>query len=173
MDAANILTSIRLALAPVSFFAILTLDWRIVVCILVFAGTTDLFDGYFARRRVHDIEWGNVFDSSTDKIFMGFIIVALFIKYQLSLSAVLLFMSRDILTIGLFLVAMLALSPSTRSRLSYNPNKYGKMVTGFQALTVLLIIFGNNFQNVTLYTTFLLGIGSTIDRWLSLTSVIR
>ncbi|MDY6865201.1 MAG: CDP-alcohol phosphatidyltransferase family protein [Halobacteriota archaeon] len=173
MDTANLLTSIRLLLAPVSFLAIISLDWRIAVCILVFAGLTDLLDGYFARRRTHDIKWGKLFDSSTDKIFMGFVIVALFIKYQLSFSSILLFMSRDILTLGLFFVALIALSPSARGRMTFSPNRYGKMTTGFQALTVLLIIFDNNFQNVTLYTTFLLGIGSTIDHWLSLTSVIR
>ncbi|MDY6932089.1 MAG: CDP-alcohol phosphatidyltransferase family protein [Halobacteriota archaeon] len=173
MDTANILTSIRLFLAPVSFFAILMLDWQIAVCILVFAGATDLLDGYFARRRTQDIRWGKFFDSITDKIFMGLIILALFIKYQLSFSSVLLFMSRDILTLGLFLVALLVLSPSVRKRMSFSPNKYGKMTTGFQALTVLLIIFDNNFQSVTLFTTFLLGVGSIVDRWLSLTSVIR
>lgn len=173
MDTANTLTFIRLVLAPISFLAILWLEWPIVISILLLAGATDILDGYFARRRTGESEWGKIFDSSTDKIFMAFLIIALFIRYRLSLHFVLLFISRDLLALILFGIPILSFAPEIRERISFNPNRYGKMVTGFQAITVLLIILENNFQNVTLLTTFLLSIGCTIDRFLSLSSVIR
>ena len=173
MDTANTLTLIRLILAPISFFSILFLEWPIVVSILIFAGATDILDGHFARRREQENKWGKIFDSSTDKIFMGFLVVALLIKYHLSASFVLLFISRDLLALALFGIPLISFAPKIRERISFSPNKFGKMVTGFQALTVLLIILENSFQEVTLYTTFLLSIGCTIDRFLHLSPLIR
>jgi phosphatidylglycerophosphate synthase len=173
MDTANTLTFVRLVLAPIAFVAILWLDWPIVVSILLFAGATDILDGYFARRRKRECRWGKIFDSSTDKIFMGFLIVALLIRYHLSLYFVLLFISRDLLALALFGIPIISFAPKIREKISFSPSKFGKMLTGFQALTVLLIILGNNFHDITLYTTFLLSIGCMIDKWLSLSSVLR
>jgi len=173
MDTANTLTFIRLILAPISFAAILWLDWPIVVSILVFAGATDILDGYFARKRGREDKWGKVFDSTTDKVFMGFLIVALLIRYHLSIYFVVLFISRDLLALALFGIPIVSFAPKIKERISFTPSKFGKMVTGFQALTVLLIILGNNFHNVTLYTTFFLSIGCTIERFLCISQIIR
>lgn len=173
MDTANTLTAIRLSLAPISFFAILWLDWYVVAPILFLAGATDILDGYFARRRKEESKWGKLFDSSTDKIFMGFLIVALFIKYNLSTYFILLFISRDLLAIALFGIPIISVAPKIRQKISFSPSKIGKMVTGFQAITVLLILLGNNYHSVTLYTTFLLSIGCTIDRFLNFLAVLN
>ena len=72
----NMLTISRLGLAGV-FFLLLAERWWVAVPVLLVAGLTDILDGYLARRRGQQTDFGRVADPVIDKILIcgGFIMV--------------------------------------------------------------------------------------------------
>lgn len=66
----NLLTGLRLALAPVVGFLIYRQAFTAAVATIVVSGLSDYFDGYLARRNGWNSEIGRVLDPAADKLLM-------------------------------------------------------------------------------------------------------
>lgn len=120
----NLLTLLRLLLAPLLVFSILSGQYRPAFACLVAAGVTDALDGWLARRFQWSSRLGAILDPVADK--------ALIVGAYLSLAAagaapvwlVALIVGRDA-AILLFASIMLALGKRRR----FPPSLWGKLST--------------------------------------------
>ncbi len=73
----NLLTIIRIILAPVILFFLMTGNY--LICILLFfaAGFTDYLDGHLARKYNAESQLGEILDPIADKILIVFILLGL------------------------------------------------------------------------------------------------
>ena len=71
----NILTLSRIILGVVIFLLLMLPDWYLLALILFFfAGVTDYFDGYLARKYNAVSQLGEVLDPIADKILIVFVL---------------------------------------------------------------------------------------------------
>ena len=75
----NLITGVRLVLAPVIAFQILSHQFQNAFVLLFIAGTTDWFDGFFARRYNSASDLGRLFDPFADKVLLISVFAALFL----------------------------------------------------------------------------------------------
>ena len=75
----NILTTFRLFLIPVFAFFALNGNFVAAAVVFVVAGTTDVVDGYIARKLNAISDFGKVYDPLVDKLFQISAVVCLFI----------------------------------------------------------------------------------------------
>lgn len=138
---------------------------KAVVC-YVFAGATDWFDGYLARKLNQQSELGRVIDPLMDKICVGATALYLSLFRSFPLWFLLLILSRDLIIVALgFLMA---------SRLHKVPesNWYGKVTV--TALTIVLLTFILDVQQVkwpffwTSVCIFFVSVISYVERFASI-----
>ena len=131
----------RLFLVP-SFFLVMyyyfvgyawMLGWARVL--LVFIVFSDFLDGYLARTRGEITALGSVLDPMADKLFVtaSFVLLAVFDQIPAWLAIVV--VTKDILvSVGWCALAVLY------GKIEVNPSLIGKAATGFQYLTVCVIV---------------------------------
>ncbi|MFM8568221.1 MAG: CDP-diacylglycerol--glycerol-3-phosphate 3-phosphatidyltransferase [Candidatus Kapaibacterium sp.] len=98
---ANILTSLRVFIAPAFFYFIITgdpVDTRIAILIFGIGAITDFFDGYLARRFAEESEFGNFMDPLADKILVLSAFFSFVFLDIVPLSLVLVIIARDAAT---------------------------------------------------------------------------
>ena len=128
--ASNYLSLLRLFLA-IPFWILLSKGsgpnyWA--AGLALFAGFTDLGDGYLARKLNQVTEWGKVLDPLADKVCMAAIVIQLFLVGKLEPALFWIIISRDILII----IASVLLSNKVKEVI---PSNYlGK-------ITVLILCF--------------------------------
>ncbi len=100
MNIANLVTLLRLLLAPVVIWLLLEGQAGAAFALFVFAGITDAIDGMIAKRYNQETELGAYLDPVADKVLLVSIFVTLGILQELPAWLVLLAVSRDALIIG-------------------------------------------------------------------------
>jgi cardiolipin synthase len=80
---ANWVTLSRLILAPFVFWSLRDCPWWLGVSLLAIAGLTDLLDGMLARKRQEISELGKILDPVADKLVIGAVLAAFFVRYEL------------------------------------------------------------------------------------------
>lgn len=73
----NLLSGSRLLLTPISLYCIYSDAWFVATLTLLLAVTTDLLDGFLARRWQQTSVWGGLLDHSSDALFISFTLAAL------------------------------------------------------------------------------------------------
>ena len=68
---ANLLTFLRLLLAPILVWLILSTHWWTAALVLFVAIISDIFDGKIARKMSQATAFGGLFDHATDAIFVS------------------------------------------------------------------------------------------------------
>ncbi len=103
---ANAVTLSRLAMIPLVFYLIVYGNNLVAAAVFGIAAITDLIDGYVARKLGTVSEFGKVIDPLTDRIFIFFTVVAIFIRFDVPpLWALIVMVGRDVaLLIGYYLV---------------------------------------------------------------------
>ena len=96
----NLITGVRLVLAPVIAFQILSHQFQSAFILLFIAGATDWFDGFFARRYNGASDLGRLFDPFADKVLLISVFVALFLVGFLPWWLALTMIGRDVLILG-------------------------------------------------------------------------
>ena len=82
----NVLTLIRGILAPITIIpAVLIGNIRLADILKVIASITDIFDGWYARNRNAQSEFGALLDAICDKIFIITLVLPVLIKYSINL----------------------------------------------------------------------------------------
>jgi cardiolipin synthase len=138
----SLLTLTRLAASPFLVWLVLKAEYRPALGLVFFAGLTDWFDGYTARRLGVAGRFGMILDPLADKTMLVALFVVTGIAGLLPGWLVGLVIGRD------FVIASGALLLRTfRDIRRFAPSLLGKVSTFFQIVLVLLVLFRAAFPN--------------------------
>ncbi|KAG6902547.1 hypothetical protein C0995_014936 [Termitomyces sp. Mi166 len=93
----NALTLSRILACPVLGWSILDGNFHLATALLVYAGLTDLADGFLARRFKMQSVLGTILDPAADKTLMTTLTVTLAMQDQLPIPLAVIILGRDIL----------------------------------------------------------------------------
>jgi cardiolipin synthase len=138
MNVPNLLTLVRFAMVPTYLFVFFSdipgrMYWA--VGIILFAGLTDVVDGYLARKNQQITQLGTMLDPLADKLMMIAVFLSLLISGKISIWAALAILLRDgsmILFSAIFHFRGLKTVPA---------NVFGKMTTVLFYIALFLLIF--------------------------------
>jgi CDP-diacylglycerol--glycerol-3-phosphate 3-phosphatidyltransferase len=136
----NLLTILRIFLAPFFMFAVLGGRYIIAFILLVIAALTDFFDGLIARKFNMQSEFGRMLDPIADKILVFCAVVALLLRFGFPLWLGIIIISRDLF---ILLAAVLFIILHKHSELK--PNILGKISTFFQMTSLTVYIVASSF----------------------------
>jgi len=137
LNAANVLTLVRVALIPVLVAVLLSaLPEADLLAALVFviASATDALDGWLARRRSMVTSFGALMDPLADKLLITAALVSLVALYRLDAWVAMVIIAREFAVTGL---RMLALEQGHLISASI----WGKLKTTTQVAMVLALIW--------------------------------
>jgi CDP-diacylglycerol--glycerol-3-phosphate 3-phosphatidyltransferase len=136
---ANIITVVRILLAPVFIWLLLKDGGRlgpiryVAAALFVFAIVTDSLDGFLARRQNLVTDFGKIVDPIADKILTGGALVALSILGELWWWVTIVILVREFgITVFRFAVISRRVIPAVAS---------GKLKTVLQAVAISLFLF--------------------------------
>ncbi|MGD8190320.1 CDP-diacylglycerol--glycerol-3-phosphate 3-phosphatidyltransferase [Brevibacillus ginsengisoli] len=148
MNVPNALTVFRIMLIPIYlyiFFSDRPYHLEISYFILIFAGITDIVDGYIARTYKLITDFGKMMDPLADKLMMLTVIISFFLTDRISLWAALFFFVRDvsmIITAAIF---------HFRGKKTVPANAFGKLTTVLFYLAFTLLMFRSNDGELVLW----------------------
>jgi cardiolipin synthase len=132
---ANILTGVRIALAPLAVRAILIGRFDLALAFFFVAAATDGLDGLAARRLHLETRLGAYLDPIADKLLLSLSYLALGIRGAIPWWLVALVFGRDVL---ILLMAGAALLLTVHR--DFPPSIWGKISTAFQVLAALAVL---------------------------------
>jgi len=143
----NVITSLRLLLAiPICIF-IYQGNELLALLLFIFAGISDGFDGYLARRFTWESEFGKLLDPLADKCLILSTLLALAYVQLLPIWLVSILLVRDALAVmGSMLYLMLFEGRNSES------NRWGKHFTGW---TIALFIITLLQESIRTYSMLL------------------
>lgn len=147
MSLANLLTTLRIVLAPVSVaFLFLNVPYKelIAASIFIIAGLTDGLDGYVARVRKEITSFGKSFDPLADKILVISALLSLAQLGRVPFWAVAIIILREVFVTVLRRWAR-------KFGLSVAASSWGKIKTFTQIVAVPALILRLNFAIHLLY----------------------
>jgi cardiolipin synthase (CMP-forming) len=137
----NILSALRLALAPVAAWLIVSGEFAAAFAVFVIAGATDALDGWLAKALNCPTTVGKFLDPAADKILMLAAFVALAWGGHIPSWVAMVVIVRDLLIVGSVGVARIA-----GAKLDTSPMFLGKLSTVLQvayvALHLAMLAFG-------------------------------
>jgi cardiolipin synthase (CMP-forming) len=136
----NIITLARIILVPIVVWAIISGEMLAAFALFVVAGISDAVDGFLAKRFHMASELGAYLDPLADKALIVSIYVALGIARELPISLVILVVSRDIMIISGFMLALLVAKP-----MPVRPHPVSKLNTVMQILLAVLVLAEKGF----------------------------
>jgi len=135
--APNLLTLLRICLAPFLVAAILQRDFRLSLVLFVVAGLTDALDGLLARLLHQKTKLGEYLDPVADKLLLSTLFVVLTHLGLIPLTVTILVLGRDV---GILIVAaLLYIAAGMRD---FSPGIFGKANTVAQILAVSMVLLG-------------------------------
>ena len=141
VNAANLLTTLRLVLLPFVILAIL--NGRDTLALALFAGAalTDVLDGAVARRFRLVTPVGTLLDPIADKCLLSGVFLALASAGKVPWWLVFIVFSRDVYMLGGVAIVM-SLTPVRK----FPPSIWGKVSTFVQIVTAVVSLAGNAGQ---------------------------
>jgi cardiolipin synthase len=133
--APNVLTMLRICLAPFLVAAILEDRFALSFALFILAGLTDALDGALARLLKQRTRLGEYLDPVADKILLSTIFVVLTHKNLIPARVTVLVFGRDA---GILLVA--AILYAAAGRREFAPSIFGKANTVAQVSAVALVL---------------------------------
>ncbi|KAF5379305.1 hypothetical protein D9757_007668 [Collybiopsis confluens] len=140
----NLLTTTRILACPVIGWSILEGQFELATSLLVYAGLTDLADGWIARRFKMSSVLGTILDPAADKALMTTLTVTLCMKGMLPAPLAVLILGRDVLlSLSAFYIRYTSLPPPKTfarywdfgiSSAEVRPTEISKVNTGLQLL---------------------------------------
>ncbi len=131
----NLLTLVRLALAPFAVAALVAGDYRRAALLFLCAAATDGLDGYLARRFRWQTRAGAYLDPVADKVLLSATYLAFGIAGLAPWWLVGLVFGRDVLILLMVAAALLF----TKYR-DFPPSAWGKISTGIQVVAAAVMI---------------------------------
>ena len=136
----NLLTFLRLIIAPFLVIAVLDGHYAWAFGLFVAAGLTDAMDGLLARLLDEQTLLGQYLDPVVDKLLLSTLFLVLHHEGLLSLLVTVLVFARDL---GILMVA--AILFATTSIRNFKPTLFGKANTVAQILAVAAVILSQFF----------------------------
>jgi cardiolipin synthase len=133
--APNLLTLIRICLAPFLVAAILEGHYLLGFSLFVAAGLTDALDGTLARWLKQRSTFGAYLDPVADKLLLSTLFLVLMYKGLMPVTVTVLVFGRDV---GILLVS--ALLYAAAGRREFNPSLWGKANTLAQITAVAAVL---------------------------------
>jgi len=138
LNAANLLTAVRLVLAPLTIRSILRQQHEAALMLFLWAALTDGLDGFLARRMGCMTQLGAYLDPLADKLLLSGTYVALAVISSVPLWFVVLVFGRDLLILaGTAVIFLLT------GRRRFPPSLWGKLSTFFQIFFAVAVLVGN------------------------------
>jgi cardiolipin synthase (CMP-forming) len=134
-SAPNLLTLMRICLAPFLVAAILDGHYLLSFILFVAAGVTDALDGALARILRQDSVLGHYLDPVADKLLLSTLFVVLLHKSLMPVTVTVLVFGRDV---GILLVA--AILYAAVGRREFHPSIWGKANTLAQIASVAAVL---------------------------------
>jgi CDP-diacylglycerol--glycerol-3-phosphate 3-phosphatidyltransferase len=162
LNAANVLTLVRISLIPVLAALLLsTLSNSDLLAAIVFviASATDALDGYLARRRQQVTQFGKLMDPLADKLLITAALVSLVALDRLDAWVAMVIIAREFAVTGL---RMLALEQGE----VVSASVWGKLKTLTQVAMVLALIWVDRparWVDVLIYVTVAITVLSGVD----------
>jgi cardiolipin synthase (CMP-forming) len=136
------------------------------LAVLCIAGTSDMLDGWYARRFRQATPTGAVVDPVTDKLFVLSVVTTLVITHILPLMSVLLLSTREIGELPLLIWFLLSKKLRRARAANAAANLPGKLATGFQFLTIASALLGAPYTNGMLFATAGAGAAAAVVYWM-------
>jgi cardiolipin synthase (CMP-forming) len=133
--APNLLTVIRICLAPFLVTAILENRFEIAFTLFIVAGLTDALDGILARVLQQRTTLGQYLDPVADKLLLSTLFLVLMYKGLMPTTVTILVFGRDL---GILIVA--AVMYATVGRRDFGPSIFGKANTVAQVTAVAVVL---------------------------------
>jgi cardiolipin synthase len=168
--APNLLTVMRICLAPLLVSAILDNRFGLSFGLFVVAGLTDALDGMLARWLKQRTVLGEYLDPVADKLLLSTLFLVLTHKKLIPVTITALVFGRDV---GILLVA--AILYAAVGRREFLPSRVGKANTVAQVTAVAVVLLHQiydgrwvlDLQKVALYATMVLTVASGLHyAWL-------
>jgi cardiolipin synthase (CMP-forming) len=134
-SAPNLLTLLRICIAPFLVAAILENRFEIGFILFVVAGLTDAFDGLLARALKQRTVVGQYLDPVADKLLLSTLFLVLLHEGLMPVRVTVLVFGRDV---GILLVS--AILYAAAGRREFAPSIFGKANTLAQVLAVAVVI---------------------------------
>lgn len=131
----NLLTFLRLCLAPVLVLTVLDRRYELAFSLFVLAGITDALDGLLARILRQGTMLGQYLDPVVDKLLLSTLFLVLHHEGLLSLLVTVLVFARDL---GILMVA--AVLYATTSIRNFRPSLFGKANTVAQIVALAAVL---------------------------------
>lgn len=143
----NFLCITRIAMSPYLGYTIIQEQYNLALGLLVFAGVTDLLDGWIARKwKSQSTKMGSFLDPMADKVLIATLFVSLTYQNLIPLPLTLLIVSRDVaLVVAAFVIRYRSLPPPrtlsryfdvTHATAQLAPTTISKFNTAIQLLLV-------------------------------------
>ena len=134
-SAPNILTLLRICLAPFLVAAVLDNRYRAGFILFVAAGLSDALDGLLARKLKQHTLLGEYLDPVADKLLLSALFLVLMYKGLIPLEVTVMVFGRDI---GILLVS--AILFAVAGRREFHPSLFGKANTLVQIVAVAVVL---------------------------------
>ena len=158
----NLLSALRLALAPYLFVLLWRRDYLPALAICIVAGVTDGLDGLLARKLGAHSRFGAYLDPIADKILLSGAFLTLALDGAIEIWLAVLVLGRDALIL-LFAAGAFLFTKSTRD---FPPSFWGKASTAAQIVFILaLILHLTGLADATLFAAPFVAI-VTLLKWL-------
>lgn len=162
INPANVLTTLRMVLAPVVVGLLLvetsTTDaWALAA--FVVASATDSADGYLARRRAQVTRWGKLADPVADKVLVIGTLAALAVRADIAWWVVAVIALREIAVTAQRQLLL-------RDGIVMSASQWGKLKTLSQVIAITLVIapfVGPTIGTVAMWVAVALTVASGLD----------
>lgn len=131
----NLLTFLRLCIAPFLVLAVLDAHFQLAFGLFVFAGITDALDGLVARLLHQRTLLGQYLDPVVDKLLLSTLFLVAHHERLISLRVTVLVFARDL---GILMVA--AVLYATTSIRNFKPSIFGKLNTVSQIIALAAVL---------------------------------
>ncbi|MBF7048577.1 CDP-diacylglycerol--glycerol-3-phosphate 3-phosphatidyltransferase [Campylobacter volucris] len=164
MNLPNILAIVRILLAPLLFFLLITKfenihqTWINYFACVVFsiAALTDFFDGYIARMWNQTTKFGSIIDPLADKMLMLAAFLGLLLTQRADPWMIYIILVREFFITG-FRVIMIS------EQFDVSASFAGKVKTAFQIIAIMFLIMQWPFANILLFIALLLTLYSGFE----------
>lgn len=160
----SLLSMARIPLAIAFYFAIETP--LLAAIVLALAGTTDVADGWYARRFNQVTATGTVVDPITDKLFVAVVAFTLLSAGKLSLVQIGLLGVREIGELPLVVWAAFSRRARRARKRQPSANAPGKFATVLQFATVAAALAAPAQLTWMLYVTAVCGLVAATSYWI-------
>ena len=171
LNAANILTLVRVALIPVLVAVLLSAleDADLFAAIVfVIASATDALDGWIARRRSMVTAFGKLMDPLADKLLITAALVSLVALYRLDAWVAMVIIAREFAVTGLRMLAV-------EQGHVISASIWGKLKTTTQVAMVLALIWVDRpatWVDILVYATVAITVLSGADYFYRLRNLL-